>query len=137
MKRGSLLVVGMYASVTTLAAAAAQAQEVRGAIVGWGTQVVGVDLSSGFTAVAAGSRHSVGLKGDGSVVLWGDNSLDQCDGPEPNMEFIAVAARYHYSIGLRTAPSRRGDGMPAKRALCPSRTRTSSQSRRATRMLLP
>ena len=101
MRRALFVLLAIVACTTVRASDVAHAQEVRGAIVGWGTQVVGVDLSSGFTAVAAGSRHSVGLKADGSVVPWGDNFLDQCDGPEPNTDFIAIAARYHYSIGLR------------------------------------
>jgi len=42
-----------------------------GSIVGWGSQVVGVDLARGFVAVAAGYAHSLGLKGDGSIVAWG------------------------------------------------------------------
>ncbi|MHC4676206.1 MAG: hypothetical protein ACYTBZ_27255, partial [Planctomycetota bacterium] len=45
----------------------------EGSIVGWGSQVVGVDLDSGFVAVAAGNGHSLGLKADGSIVAWGHN----------------------------------------------------------------
>jgi hypothetical protein len=33
-----------------------------GSIVGWGKQVVGADTSAGFTAIAAGGYHSLGLK---------------------------------------------------------------------------
>ncbi len=36
--------------------------EAPGKIIGWGSQVVGVDLDSGFKAVAAGGYHSLGLK---------------------------------------------------------------------------
>ena len=52
-----------------------------GSIVGWGSQVVGVDLSGGFTDIAAGGAHSLGLKEDGSLVAWGDNGHGQCDTP--------------------------------------------------------
>ena len=45
-----------------------------GSIVGWGSQVVGVDLTKGFVSVAAGYQHSLGLKPDGSIVAWGRNS---------------------------------------------------------------
>ena len=48
-------------------------QAQAGSIVGWGSQVVGVDLDKGFAAVAAGWSHSLGLKADGSVVAWGGN----------------------------------------------------------------
>jgi hypothetical protein len=44
-----------------------------GSILGWGEQVVGVNLSKGFVKVAAGGNHSLGLKQDGSVVAWGYN----------------------------------------------------------------
>jgi hypothetical protein len=33
----------------------------RGSIVGWGSQVVGVDLSHGFVQIAAGGNHSLVL----------------------------------------------------------------------------
>ncbi len=45
----------------------------NGSIVGWGSMVVGVDLSGPFRAIAAGADHSLGLKSDGSIVAWGDN----------------------------------------------------------------
>jgi len=41
-----------------------------GVIVGWGREVIGVDLRQGFVAVAAGYEHSLGLKADGSIVAW-------------------------------------------------------------------
>lgn len=42
-----------------------------------GSQVVGVDLDCGFTAVAAGGEHSLGLKAGGSIVAWGKNDNGQ------------------------------------------------------------
>lgn len=65
----------------------------QGAIVGWGSQVFGLDLSGGFTAVAAGASHSVGLKSDGSIVAWGNNESGQLNVPAPNNGLIEVAAR--------------------------------------------
>ena len=62
----------MLAAVAGSAAPAAGATQ--GAIVGWGEQVVGVELSDGLAALAAGEYHSLGLKADGSIVGWGDNS---------------------------------------------------------------
>jgi alpha-tubulin suppressor-like RCC1 family protein len=53
-------------------------QKTSGSIVGWGSQVFGVDLSRDFVAVAAGWAHSLGLKADGSIVAWGDNLWGQC-----------------------------------------------------------
>jgi hypothetical protein len=79
----------------------AQAQAPQGAIVGWGSQVVGVDLSAGFVAVAAGGSHSLGLKTDGSIVAWGDNSSGQTNVPSPNSGFVGVAVGYGHSDGLK------------------------------------
>ena len=73
-----------------------------GSIVGWGEQVVGVDLSSGFESVAAGYYHSLGLKTDGSIVAWGYNNYGQCDVPSPNTDFTAVAAGRYHSLGLKS-----------------------------------
>src|SRR5262245_36682442 len=63
-----------------------------GAIIGWGSQVVVPQSAlSGLVAVAAGSEHSLGLKGDGSIVAWGSNYGGQCDVPAPNAGFVAVS----------------------------------------------
>ena len=72
-----------------------------GKIVGWGSQVVGADLSGGFVAIAAGGYRSLGLKEDGSIVAWGANGSGQCDVPFPNSGFIAVAAGGAHSLGLK------------------------------------
>lgn len=73
----------------------------QGSIVGWGSQVVGIDLSSGFTSAATGGYHSLGLKTDGSIVAWGDNHARQCIVPSPNSGFMAIAAGYGHSLGLK------------------------------------
>ncbi len=49
----------------------AVAQPADGSIVGWGSQVVGVDLSARLKGVAAGWGHSLGLKG-----VFGDSDVD-------------------------------------------------------------
>jgi hypothetical protein len=58
-----------------------------------------------FVAVAAGWRHSLGLKADGSIVAWGDNTYAQCNVPSPNASFIAVAAGSTHSLGLKSEGS--------------------------------
>ena len=45
--------------------------------------------------------HSLGLKQDGSIVAWGDNWYGQCNVPEPNTGFTAIAAGGYHSLGLK------------------------------------
>mgnify|MGYP001346067671 FL=1 len=35
-------------------------------------------------------------------MAWGDNSYNQCDVPEPNSDFIAIAAGEGHSLGLKS-----------------------------------
>jgi hypothetical protein len=37
----------------------------------------------------------------GSIVAWGDNYNGQCNVPAPNSGFVAVAAGYYHSLGLK------------------------------------
>ncbi|MBI4719361.1 MAG: PKD domain-containing protein [Planctomycetes bacterium] len=92
-------VLGMLsAAIGTAPSALAQTP---GSIIGWGSQVVGVDLSSGFVQVAAGGYHSLGLKADGSIVAWGDNQYGQSKVPASNTGFIGVAGGWDHSLGLK------------------------------------
>ena len=86
----------------------AVAQPAQGSIVGWGSQVIGVDLSQGFVAVVAGRYHSLGLKSDGSVVAWGDNKYGQTNLPAPNADFPPSPADAHTvpHSGLGKGPGR-------------------------------
>jgi len=97
MKRKLFLI-----AVVVLMLAASLSAWASGSIVGWGGQVVGVDLSAGFVAVAAGCYHSLGLKSDGSIVAWGANWDGQCNVPTPNIGFVAIAAGEHHSLGLKS-----------------------------------
>ena len=92
--------VALAAAAILCADRAAPAEE-TGSIVGWGSQVVGVDLSGDFISVKGGRDHGPGLKADGSVVAWGNNNYGQCDVPEPNSDFLSVAAGQHHSLGLK------------------------------------
>ena len=82
-----------------------------GEIVAWGSNWCGqCDVpapNTDFVAVAAGDRHSLGLKADGSIVAWGNNSRGQIVVPEPNTGFTAVAAGGGHSLGIKGYP--RGD----------------------------
>lgn len=54
-----------------------------------------------FIDVAAGNSHDVGLRADGRVAAWGNNSVGQCNVPALNQDFIAVAAGEEHSMALR------------------------------------
>jgi len=54
-----------------------------------------------FVAISAGHYLSQGLKADGTIVAWGDDTYRQCDIPEPNTGFTAMAAGYCSSLGIR------------------------------------
>ncbi len=54
-----------------------------------------------FNAIAAGYLHSVGLKQDGSIVAWGQNSHGECNVPSPNTAFKAISAGWYHSLGLK------------------------------------
>jgi hypothetical protein len=58
--------------------------------------------NTGFTAVAAGYFHSLGLKSDGSIVAWGRNTEGQCSVPSPNTNFIAISGGELTSLGLKS-----------------------------------
>jgi hypothetical protein len=78
--------------------------------VGWGRNFYGLtDVpkpNTEFVSIAAGWYHNLGLKADGSIVAWGDNS-GQTNVPSPNTNFVAVAAGNFHSLGLK------GDGSVA------------------------
>ena len=85
----------------SLAPGLALAEGPAGSVVGWGSQVVGVDLTGPFTQVAAGGEHSLGLKSDGTVVAWGANYSGQTNVPVPNADFVVVTAGWRHSLGLK------------------------------------
>ena len=99
--RSAFVILCTCLSATLTPVGIVNAEPPRGAVVGWGSQVVGVDLSAGFVAVAGGDFHSLGLNADGSIVGRGDNSLGQTNVPAPNTGFVAIAADGRHSLGLK------------------------------------
>ena len=60
-----------------------------------------LDLSD-VTAIAAGGRHSVAAKRDGTVVVWGDNTLGQItNAPTDLANVIDVKAGLWHTMALR------------------------------------
>ncbi len=53
-----------------------------------------------MTALVTGCSAPAAAQ-DGSIVAWGNNELGQCDVPEPNEDFIAVAGGGYHSLGLK------------------------------------
>lgn len=60
-----------------------------------------VDGWTGITAIAAGYRHSVGLREDGTVVAVGDNSSRQC-AVDDWKDIIQIAAGTSHTVGLKS-----------------------------------
>jgi len=55
-------------------------------------------------AIAAGGYHSLALKGDGTVMAWGDDPDGETDVPSGLTNVVAIAAGGHHSLALK------GDG---------------------------
>jgi hypothetical protein len=55
------------------------------------------------TAIAAGTAHSLALKGDGTVVAWGCRGFDygQCTVPSGLSGVTAIAAGKYHSLALK------------------------------------
>jgi hypothetical protein len=51
-------------------------------------------------AIAAGERQSLALKGDGTVVAWGDNYYGQCNLPRGLSGVVSIAASRELSLAL-------------------------------------
>ena len=63
-------------------------------------QVPEGESSALFEAVSVGGSHSCGLRTDGTIACWGDNSAGKADAPSGT--FNAVSAGLDSSCGLRT-----------------------------------
>lgn len=75
---------------------------VSGTVLSSGTQVLQhVPQGSKFTQIAAGERHKLALRSDGTVVAWGWNDYEQCQVPENLTGVIDIAAGRFHSLALR------------------------------------
>jgi hypothetical protein len=90
-------IIGPLIAVPPFQSATARAQYGHGSVVGWGSVVVGGNLSADCVAVAGGGDHSLRLKADGSIVTWGSGPGDPL---APNTGFVAIAAG-DYSLAIK------------------------------------
>jgi alpha-tubulin suppressor-like RCC1 family protein len=59
-------------------------------------------FATNFVALAAGRTHNVGLRPNGTVVAWGNNSLGQTNVPAGLSNVMAIAAGWNHTIALRS-----------------------------------
>ncbi len=80
-----------------------KAVNIVGLLVLWVTVIPTICGASSETAIAisAGAYHTVALKGDGTVVAWGDNSLGQSGVPSELKNVIAVSAGAYHTVALK------------------------------------
>ena len=52
-------------------------------------------------AIAAGAYHSLAVRGDGTLALWGDNSEGQCTAPDGVSGVVALAGGGSHTLALK------------------------------------
>ena len=72
-----------------------------GALQFWPGSLVPPTSASNLVGVAAGVDHCLGLKPDGTVIGWGNNSASKSTPPAGLSNIIAVAAGQSHSMALR------------------------------------
>jgi alpha-tubulin suppressor-like RCC1 family protein len=61
-----------------------------------------ITVVAAVVATLFASQSALAQPWPGSVVAWGLNGQGQCDAPLPNEDFIAIAAGWYHSLGLKT-----------------------------------
>ncbi len=75
---------------------------ISGTVVSWGVDIEEIPAGlNDVMAIAGGSLHSLALKGDGTVVVWGDNSTSQKNVPAGLANVVAIAAGNNHSLALK------------------------------------
>src|SRR6266568_2593494 len=71
-------------------------------VVSWGRQTNVPPTLTNVAAIAAGMGHSVALKSDGQVVVWGENNYGQTNIPAGLTNVIMIAAGDFHSLALQS-----------------------------------
>jgi hypothetical protein len=75
-------------------------------VVGWGDNYYGETTTpaglSNVVAIAAGDRHNLALKSDGTAVGWGSNADGQAATPAGLNNVVAIAAGWFHSLALKS-----------------------------------
>ena len=71
-----------------------------GIVFGFGNNTVPASAIN-VTAIAAGNWHSLALRADGTVIVWGANNFGQTNIPASAINVTAIAAGYWHSFALR------------------------------------
>ena len=80
--------------------------DAQSSVLGWGHQVFDSswNRATDFVEVAAGHRHTLARRSDGSVIGWGDNRYGngQCNAPAlpPGLTYVQVDGGYAHSVAL-------------------------------------
>ena len=69
----------------------------------WGTRTDTPTDTTNFAAVSVGFDHACGLKTDGSLACWGDNTESESDLPMDNTGFGAVAAGKNFTCAAKAS----------------------------------
>lgn len=73
-----------------------------GLVADWGSGGAPVAWdATNLVRIAAGSSHALGVRADGTVVAWGDNTLGQATVPAGLSNVVDVAAGVGFSVALR------------------------------------
>src|SRR5262245_66456648 len=100
----SCLSFALLALLSLAPLAHAQTNRPSGTVVSWGNQFLPyVEPGTRFTAIAAGTYHTVALKSDGSIVASGANHWGQTDVPGALQHgMVAIAAGGDHTVALKS-----------------------------------
>jgi alpha-tubulin suppressor-like RCC1 family protein len=94
-----------FAALLICAASVAGPAEAQTSVVSWGSHLGDTGYASeSFVEIAAGAKHVLARRADGTVVAWGENLKGQCDVPVlgAGSTYVAIAAGGEYSVAIKS-----------------------------------